>query len=466
MSDVLDPSGFQIAVVLRSGGDSFPLWMGGGLTKGDSTIYYPSDVAGNDVLFEDIPIVASVQVDIGMGLIGKISVEISATYDMGLRLLESSLFAIGSVLDVQIGYPRISRFLPWFSAMTAKPSITISPDDGLQATLNGEGGAFAAARGGSSETFTGTYATIIETIANQDSNKWNLDLPDPPTEGAGEDPLYIERASVSQENRTDWMFVQYICRMANCDCWIMPDPDVQGANLLRVRRRGDALGGTPKPYTFVSRGQCNFIKTFPVLTFESSAEGVWLPPRELRTTDVNIRTRQTPPETSVRPEDVGVAALPGDTTPGEGAEESEGTVVATEPTPRDARGAGRRVVLPVHAPENPLEVLQSMATEGRQHGGLNATFTTIGIPDIFPGEVVKLVGLGIFSGNYVVESVSHSAQPGDWSMTVKLLGDSVDSRGLETAISRTWDIYNQEPVEEQEESGGGGTISVDAVPAG
>lgn len=459
MPDVLDPSGFQIAVVLRAGGDTFPLWMGGAIQDG-STLYQGDDAS--DVLYDDIPIVESVQVDIGMGLIGKVTVEIAATYDLGLKLLESALFAIGSVLDVQIGYPRIGKFLPWFSTMTAKPSVNINPDDGLTATLNGEGGAFASARGGSSETFTGTYASIIEAIANQESNGWNLDIP---ARAGAEDPLYVERESVSQGNRTDWMFVQYICRMANYDCWIMPDPDIQGANLLRLRRRADSMNGKPR-YTFVSRGQCDFVNSFPILSFETSAEGVWLPPgaRGNTVADVNIRTREVPPEETVRPEDTDVPVLPGDTTTGEGAEEADGTVVATEPVPRDARGVGRRVVHPTHSPESAVEILRTMATEGRQHGGLNATFSTIGIPDLFPGEVVKLVGLGIFSGNYVVESVSHSAAPGDWSMTVKLLGDGVDARGLETAISTLWDRYNQQEADEEEEAGGGGTDIVPETP--
>lgn len=458
MPDVLDPSGFQIAVVLRAGGDTFPLWMGGAIQDG-STLYQGEDAS--DVLYDDIPIVESVQVDIGMGLIGKVTVEIAATYDLGLKLLESALFAIGSVLDVQIGYPRISKFLPWFSTMTSKPSISINPDDGLTATLNGEGGAFAAARGGSSETFTGTYASIITAIANQESNQWNLDIPPPPKEGSGEDPLYVERESISQGNRTDWMFVQYLCRMANCDCWISPDPEVRGANLLRVRRRADSMEGKPR-YTFVSRGQCDFINRFPILSFETSAEGVWLPPGSRGNTiaDVNIRTRTVDPEETVRPEDTDVPVLPGDTTTGDGAEEVDGTVIAAEPVPRDARGVGRRIVHPRHSPESALEVLRRMATEGRQHGGLNASFTTIGIPDLFPGEAVKLVGLGIFSGNYVVESVAHSAAPGDWSMTVKLLGDGVDARGMETGISRVYDRYNQQEADEVEESGGGGATDI------
>lgn len=455
MPDVLDPSGFQIAVILRTGGEAFPLWIGGAV-QGDNTIYQSDDP--NNSLFRDIPIVESVQVEIGMGLIGKVNVEIAAPFDLGLKLLESSLFAIGSVLDVQIGYPRIGKFMPWFSTMTSKPSINLNPDDGLTATLNGEGGAFAADRGSSSETFTGSYESIVREIAAQESNRWNLDIPSSTGE---DDPLYVERGEVSQANRTDWMFVQHICRLANYDAWITPDPEFRGANLLRLRRRADSMAGKPR-YTFIARGQCDFINSFPILSFESSAEGVWLPPgsREVRAADVNIITRDAS-EVVVRPEDTDVPTLPGDTTSGEGAEEADGTVVATEPIPRDARGTGRRVIVPSHAPEEAAEALNSMVTEARQHGGLNATFSSIGLPDLFPGEAIAMAGLGIFSGNYIVESVSHSAAPGEWTMTMKLLGDGVDARGMSSAVSRSWARFNNEEVENIIEAGGGLSTRVD-----
>jgi len=461
MTSVLDPSGFQIAVVVRTGGSRFPLWIGGAIGAG-RTIYQSDD--SNDALYEDLPIVESIQVDIGMGLIGKVSVEIAATYDLGLKLLESALFAIGTAIDVQIGYPRTGKFLPWFSTMASKPSISISPDEGLTATLNGEGGAFAAERGTSSETFNGSYAEIINTIAGQESNRWEVDIP---SSSGNEDPLYVSREGVSQNNRTDWMFVQHLCRLANCDTWITPHPTVKGANLLRVRRRSEAMADKPR-YTFVSRGRMDFINSFPIFSFESSAEGVWLPPgaREVRTADINIITRETPPEIVVRPEETDVPTMPGDTTVGPGAEEEEGATRAAEATPRDARGtAGIRVVQPAHAPESQRESLVSLATERRQQGGLNANFTTIGIPDLFPGEVIRLEGLGIFSGNYCVESVSHSGSPGEWTMTIKLLGDGIDSRGLDTAISQRWERFNQESAPEQQEAEGRGSTNVEPTPA-
>jgi hypothetical protein len=461
--EVLDPSGFQISVVLRTGGNSFPLWIGGA-TNERGTIYHSDDP--NSSLFGDIPIVESVEVEIGIGLIGKVSVQISAPYELGLQLLNSSLFAIGSVIDVQIGYPRIAKFMPWFSTMASKPSIELSPDEGLTATLNGEGGAFAAARTTSSETFSGSYASIIQQIADQDSNKWHLKLPKG-EDGDESDSLYRSRENVSQGNRTDWMFVQHLCRLANCDAFIRPHDEVRGANTLQINRRSEEMRGEPR-YTFVARGRSDFINTFPMLTFESSAEGVWLPPgaRETRAADINIVTRETPPETVVRPEDTGVAGMPGETGVGEGVSEEEGTVVAVEGSTRDERGnPGTRVHAPQHAPESPEEVLQSLVTEARQRGGLNVTISSIGIPDLFPGEVIALSGVGIFDGNYGIESISHSAAPGDWSMTIKLLGDGLGELGVSTVLQRRWQPFNNEAAPQQEEAQSGASVEVEPTPS-
>jgi hypothetical protein len=104
-----------------------------------------------------------------------------------------------------------------------------------------------------------------------------------------------------------------------------------------------------------------------------------------------------------------------------------------------------------------------MATEARQQGGLNASITSIGIPDLFPGENVRLEGIGIFSGNYVVESIAHSAAPGDWNMTIKLLGDGVDARGMADTLGYEWNRWNSQEAEQQQDAEGGGTTTREPV---
>lgn len=468
MPDAIDPSGFQISVVLRAGGNKFPLWVSGAVNTLGS-IYNSDDQ--DALLYKDIPVVESVQIDVGIGLMGKISVSISAPYDLGLKLLSSSLFAIGVFLDVQIGYPRIGQFMPWFSGMTAKPDISINPLDGLTATLNVPGGALAAARSNSSRTFNGSYASIIQTIANDDFNKWELDLPDG-TEGDDNDSLYKTREGVSQGNRTDWAFVQFLCRLANCDAFMIPSWPGQGntnrASMLRVRRRRDMMGGTPR-YTFVSRGQVDFINVFPLLSFESPSEGIWFPlgSREARAADVSMRNRDEPsPETVVRPEETDVPSTPGDTGVGAGSEEEEGTVAAVEGTPRDERGSsGRRVHAPAHAPESPQEVLTMMVSEGRQRGSLNVNISSIGLPHLLPGEVIAIDGVGPFDGNYAIESISHTAAPGDWTMNMKLLGDSLGGRAISEALQRPLESFNQESAPERQEAEGGGSTVVEPTPS-
>jgi hypothetical protein len=455
---VLDPSGFQIAVVVKRNDVRFPLWVGGA-RRDDVSLFL--DPAAD---FPDIPIVESVSIDIGRGNIGKVNVEIAAPYDLGLALLESRLFTIGSVIEVQVGYPKLSRFIPWFSAMQAKPSVNLSQEEGLTATLNGEAGGFSAMRNGSSETFNGSYADIIQTIADQESNRWSVSLP--PRTGDQNDPLYLQREGVSQSNSPDWFFILRICRLANCDAYIDQDPNNPGRNRVVVLRRRDGMDG-PARFTFVSRGRADFIDTFPLLEFQSTAERVWLPREagEIRASDIDPDTGALI-DVTVSPNQSETPRAPGDAGAGPGERTIDGTTVALEASRRTESGTGERLAPSARASATPEEVASSRSEEGQQSAGLNAEMSSFGIPELVPGEIVRIAGAGVFNGNYGVESVSHSVSAEEWTMNVRLLSNSLfDGENLETGLLRDWRSFgrrvnDQAPVQTPEAaSGGSETVS-------
>lgn len=457
---VLDPSGFQIAVIVKRNDIRFPLWVGGA-RRDDSSIFF--DPANE---FPDIPIVESVNIEIGMGLMGKVGVEISAPYDLGIALLQSKLFTIGSVIEVQIGYPKLGRFLPWFSAMQSKPTINLSQEEGLSATLNGEAGAFASMRSSSSETYDGSYADIIATIANQESNQWTLSLPQPPT--GTDDALYMPRSGVSQGNTPDWPFIMHLCRLANCDAYIAQDPQQPGRNRIMVLRRSQSMAEIPR-FTFVSRGRSDFINTYPLLEFESTAEQVWLPSNygEVTAADLDADTGAIISATA-RPEDSATARGPGDSGAGGRPTRVEGTTVALESTRRDERGTGERLSPSARASATPREVVASRSEEGQQSGGLNANMTSFGLPELLPGEVIRIVGAGIFDGNYGVETVQHTASAEEWTMSVKLLSNSLfNGENMMTGMDRPWRTFgrrvNDQPAVEVPEAASGATEGVEAL---
>ncbi len=460
---VLDPSGYQIIVMIKRDDVRFPLWVGGARQDDVSVFLDPS------VEFPDIPIVESVSLEIGRGLVGSVSVEIAAPYDLGLALLESRLFTIGSVIEVQFGYPKLSRFIPWFSAMQTKPTVNLSQEEGLSAALNGEAGAFSAMRVSSSEAFNGSYADIINTIANANDNKWTVSLPN--EIAGGSDALYADREGVSQGNMPDWYFIIHICRLANCDVFMDSDPEQPGRNRLVVLRRSESLGGEPR-YTFVSRGRADFVNTFPLLEFESSAESVWLPASagRVRSADVNPDTGTTN-EAEANPEQSETPRAPGEQGAAPGATSVGETTVSVQSEGRDERASGERLSESERASATPQESVSSRSEEGQAAGGLNAQMSSIGIPELVPGEIVAVAGAGIFNGNYAIETISHSVSADNWEMSVKLLSNSLysDDSTLGSVLLRNYRDFgqriNDQPAEESPEAGSGATSVVDAVPA-
>ena len=200
MPQPLDPSGFQMIVRVRDdAGAEFLLWTnassgGSGLTDGARASLGGAPMASAGQLAGvDLPIVESVEIELNLGLNGKLTVNVAAPYDLGLRLLDSSLFKIGNVIEAQIGYPRSGRFTSWFSAMAAKPALRISGEDGLVATFNGEGGAFASLRSASSRSYEAqSYRQIIQFIA--DRHHWTTQFPTTITNN----PLNKKRETMNQ----------------------------------------------------------------------------------------------------------------------------------------------------------------------------------------------------------------------------------------------------------------------------
>jgi hypothetical protein len=263
MPQPLDPSGFQLSVeIVTAGAETgagsavsagvgargsetrFPLWLRSSPDGEGITLDPGGGVPG------DLPIVESVEIKMSLSLVSTVTINIAAPYELGLRLLDSELFVIGNTYEVRVGYPRIGRFLPWISARAAKPSLTINPDEGLTATLNGVAGAFAALRGTSSRTYTGSYREVLTQIANRPHNNWLTEFPER-QEG---DPFDESRGQFSQSNRSEWFFVQMLARGANCDAYIRPSRGEAGRNVLVVTRRREMFAQDVR-YTFVMRGQ-------------------------------------------------------------------------------------------------------------------------------------------------------------------------------------------------------------------
>jgi len=481
----IDPSGFQISVAVTNPTDGVrvPLWMkqestdipnlGGGLGDALGMVDDVLDLGGgggtSDLLGLDLPIVESVSVEISLGMVAKTTINIASPFDLGLKLLESSLFRVGNLYEVQLGYPKLGRFTPWFSTMAQKPSLRITGDEGLTATLNG-GGDMASLRGTSSKVYEGkSYKEIIEEIA--ETHKWKVVFKEDSgleaivsalTAIGYEDPLEKKRTKVSQGNMTDWFFVQKMTRDAGCDAFLASSQKDEGGNVLYVRKRKESLKRPPL-YKFLMRGNCDFQNTFPMFEFEIEPQGVYLPAGAIKTTSsdldplskkvLDIEVTSATAQEAV----LGDGKLPDSTE--KLVEDVLVQLAATEGTQR----TGQFMPVSARDPREPKDICQAHRDALAFRYGINASISAYAIPELFPGSVVELGGVGIFSSNYWLESMTHEANDTEWMMSLKLINNGSAAGGLDEALAKQAEETNTEEVEEGVDAASGGGTIVDAV---
>lgn len=447
----IDPSGFAMSIIVSNAdGMRVPLWMAnkaselGGLVA-DALGSLPGgggglggaaggDSSGSELLGMDLPIVEAVDVEISLGLVGRITVQVAAPFDLGQRLLESPLFLIGNKIEVQLGYPRLGRFTPWVSAIAEKPSIRMSGDEGLMVTMNGSGGGIASLRGTADDVFEGlSYKEIIKQIA--DKHGWATRFPgegggfdlESVLVGAGlaaEGPLEQTRNMVSQENKTDWFFIQKLVRASSCDAFLGPG-DEDGKVTLFVQRRKENLEQSPR-FKLLLRGNPDFETSFPMLDFSSEAEGVWLPGAALgvKSQDINPDTKgvdrvEVSATTSDEPVLGDAGVLTGADRKIDGTKSQLGRV--------DGDRAGEFLQLSCRDPRHVEQVAQAHRDEAGIRGGIMVNTSSYAIPEVLPGEVFQVEGAGVFNANYFLETLAWSASGSEWMARYTLRNNTVAS---------------------------------------
>jgi hypothetical protein len=449
-------------------GGSFLLWTSGGSSiegGGDATADVmggPAMAGAGQLAGVDLPVVESLDIELNLGLNGKLTVQVAAPYDLGLRMLDSTLFKIGNVIEAQLGYPRSGRFTPWFSAMAAQPAIRISPDDGLVATLNGEGGAFASLRSSSNQVYENqSYRQVIQAVA--DRHRWTTSFPEEDRETA----LDRNRERVSQAGYSDWGYINQLCRQANVDIYMGPDPEELGRSRLFVRRRREDHEAVPRR-SYVMRRQIDMISVFPILDYETDSLGVWLPrsAESVSTGDIVPEDRTIQRET-VSALTTELAVLNEVSMSGTGSAVIGDHLAQAFAIRRSQLDTGEHLPLSARDPSRrPTEVAQAHRDEGAMRGSLNATVTTFGVPEQLPGELVAIRGVGRLDGTFQVHGLVHRAMPGEWTMTLTCMNNGTATDLIANFFAVQPPSTNrEEPPEATVNDGDGGGTDVEAVPA-
>lgn len=465
-TSTIDPSGFNIEVKVGIDGKDIPLWV----RQDDSGPQFDPGIGengdGGGQPLRDLPIVESVGLELNMGLSGKVTIQLWAPYELGVRIINSPLLRIGNILKVRLGYPNLNRFTPWFHATAQKPDVAIDGEQGLVVTMNGDGGAFAAMRGESALQVT-TVAQAIEAMC--ELHEWTCNLP--PQSGT-DDPLYIERGNMSQSMAPNWRWLHDMARTAQCDIFLGPPIAEQGQQrreVLYVVRRRDmmrsrAIEGQTRPiYTFVLKGRTDFKRFFPMLAYTSEFENVWLPRAAVRTSTNSINmddgeevSAEASGETAAEP------AIGGDSQPSAGSVVEDG-VKAELAASEDLDGAtGEHLYVSPRDPRGQQDMVNAHQFEAQVRGSIQCQITSYAIPELWPSTLVETVGIGHFSGLYAIESMTHTANATEWTMEIRLISTALSREFLREGLSRepsdTSDARVEEPISDDDPTSGAGSI--------
>jgi hypothetical protein len=348
-------------------------------------------------------------------------------YEEGIAILNSTLVEFAnSFIEVRMGYVNTQNHLvvvgPTWRGFTVQPEISIGPR--ISITLNAQGvGGFSMVRSSSENFFQGsefTFEKILQQLFERHKkvardDKLQLDFKriyDSKDSAAvsAKESLTKPIPSWNGGARTDWEAMWQIAK--ECNCWL----SFEGTTLY-VTARNERLAGEPKAilqaYNF-NGGRLGLIPTssvsgsepsymFPIIEVSSPTVAAYLPVAQGLASSGYSGARfnsegDLSPPTVV---DATTGSSTGTGSPGNAA------VKGSDALPKAP------VVVHVQNAQA-AAIAQNEYDRARTSMGISLEITTLGIPDLSPGDVINVRGLGgrisgDKVGNYGVFTVTHTA---------------------------------------------------------
>ena len=438
-------SPFMAVALITTDGTHIPLFSNNG---GGPNFALASKT--NDAL-ASFPYVSEVSVDLNLSFMPTIRVVLQPPYNEGIAFLDSPLIEWGaSLLEVQFGYSGGSQpqgvLTPTYTGITLKPDVSLGSD--VTITLNAQGvGAFSAVRQEGQRQFNKTtrFDIVKAMLAGPDPahprniefglNTVRLDV--------GQDVEEINRfftdtIDYSQANKTDWQCVYELVNESRCFMSLV-------GNAVNVfSKRSAWLGAVKKTFTLfpgqrvgpdVSGG------IWPILGADSPTSAVYMPGavRGLVVSGVNSADRKTVRQV-VSDDDAQVArANPGASAPGASINypDAPAAAASTDGSVADANG---NTMYPGN-PDDPVTQQQAKAEFENQTTNIGVTMNieTLGVPDLLPGDLVIVQGLGRRlsgdNGRYNIHHIRHVMNNSGWMTrwtgisNAGVLNDGVPAKG-------------------------------------
>lgn len=406
---------FLAARIIDANENKFPLWID---SSPDFRFGVFSSVSGGPDLGQvsqlSMPWVQSIEVRLGLGFVPTIRATLTPPFEEGIMFLDSPLIEWSvSRLEVQFGYtggPQKFVLSPPFSGILLKPDVDVGQD--ITITLNAQGvSGFSLIRQTGGRTFVDeSRLSIIKKLVSgadpENPRKAEVDDEDiRKLSGTGQKlkaaELLDQKVSFAQGTMTDWFAIYALATEAKC--WILGTGSV-----LRIIPRETVMTGVPsKSFVFRNFGSeiGPSVGIYPILSASSPTSAIYMPGsmRGIALRDVDPVTRK--PVTRVATDANQANPRVGDS------KGDSAAPVPSETYPDINQEDGSNAWPYPGNPTNPQVEAAANAEFEKQSTmmGVHIEVETLGVPDLIPGELIRIDGLGArLRGVYSVFEVTHT----------------------------------------------------------
>lgn len=390
---------FARVVLTPKNGAPVPLWIAGSTAAGRNS---------SPTTFDQLPFMTSLTVDDNLGNVPAITATLSMPYSVGIPFLDSSLAQWSeATLSVQLGYTnnqgQFTDSAPVYEGLTLKPTIEIGANINYTFVAHGIGG-FQLAR---VEVSTVKAKKRIDIIRELLAGVENATLNSESLAKALADPISapLLQAEVPQfvpGGRTAIQLIWSLLRESQCWMTFRNKQGEQARSELHVVPRGSVNSRNTHLFSlFGSQGgvigpNASGGGIYPILSVQSPTMAVYLP-GGVEALTRGVSTKQSR-GTNGAPQTQQNVIKATNASSGQGSIQPNGSTV-------------RSAVADISSPGLPEQV-KSEIERVRSSIGVNLEVQTLGVPDLIPGQVVAVDGLGqLLSGpgmNYTVFTVSHT----------------------------------------------------------
>jgi hypothetical protein len=303
-----------------------------------------------------------------------------------------------SILEVQFGYSGGNGVSsPKFEGLLLKPEVTLGTDASIVLNAQGVGG-FGAQRGETGKPENNkSLQFVFDAICTK--HKMTLDISEMPTSSAEYKAFTASRPSIVAGNVSDWFFM--VREAAQVGCWTYLASE-DGTSKLKVIPIDSANGESPT-YTFRMFDYDGGVigpknKEFPIISITTPTSAIYLAgaTQKLRLMGTDSKTRKTVTKT---------------------ADDASTAMVRTDAKQTGPSGDAEGALFPADAGAPDAQAMADAAYRTAANGmGIKIEVETLGIPNLRPGQVVQVEGVGKrLNGKYAVFEVTHTLGSGGFS---------------------------------------------------